>query len=98
MHDGKSQQGFAPSIQISELPVDLTVHLDCTAGTFSVLRAGRLLGGPFVFDGLQGKKLHLAVASGDFRSKFTIVQYTPPSPSGRSNLPPPAKRARKGKG
>jgi hypothetical protein len=67
VHNGESKQSFAPSIQISELPVDLTVHLDCNAGSFSVLRSGRLLGGPYVHNGLKGKTLHLAVGSGDFR-------------------------------
>ena len=75
VHNGQSTQGFAPSIQVNELPLELTVRVDCTAGKLSVLRRGKLLGGPTVFGGLRGKTLHLAVASGDFRSKITLVKY-----------------------
>ena len=75
VHNGQSTQGFAPSIQVNELPLELTVHLDCSAGKLSVLRRGKLLGGPTVFGGLRGKTLHLAVGSADFRSKITLVKY-----------------------
>jgi hypothetical protein len=60
----------------------LTVIADCDAGTVSIATDGlegkELLGGTFVYDGLVGKDLRLAVGTYDDACRVTIVSYTGP--------------------
>jgi hypothetical protein len=65
-------------IEDSELPVELTVITDCDAGTMSIIRDGTALGGAFVYDGLAGKDLRLAIGTYDDACRVTIVNYTGP--------------------
>jgi hypothetical protein len=80
-HDGNAVNGFAPGIAESELPVELTVILDSNAGTVSITRDGALLGGTFLYDGLGGKDLLLAVGTYHPSCRVTIISYTGPPPS-----------------
>jgi len=67
---------FSSRPRDSELPVELTVIADCDAGTVCVERDGALLGGTFVYDGLEKKDLRLAVGTYDDACRVTIVSYT----------------------
>lgn len=75
-HDGNKVEDFSPVIEDSELPVELTVIADCDAGTLSIARDNKLLGGTFVYDGLKGKDLRLAVGTYDEACRVTLVSTT----------------------
>lgn len=78
-HNGLRVEDFAPIIADSELPFQLTVIADCDEGTVSVSRDGEgstLLGGTFLYDGLKGKDLRLAVGTYDDACRVTILNHT----------------------
>ena len=63
-------------LQDSELPIELTVIADCDAGTVAIERGGSLLGGTFVYDGLEKKDLRLAVGTYDDACRVTILSHS----------------------
>ena len=81
-HNGVQVEGVAPEIADSELPLELTAIADCDAGTISIEKGGALLGGTFLYDGLQGGSaglgldLRLAIGTYDDACRVTIVSYT----------------------